>query len=41
MFKVTSGEKSLVFAKIKCNLGMVYSIFKEKDKALSEIDKAK
>ena len=41
MFKMTSGEKSLVCAKIKCNLAMVYAIFKEKDKALKEIDRAK
>lgn len=34
MFRVTSGEKSLVYARIKCNLGMVYAIFRQKDKAL-------
>lgn len=42
MFKMTSGEKSLVVAKIKCNLGMIYSIVanKNKEKALKSIDEA-
>jgi hypothetical protein len=42
MFKMTSGEKALVVAKIKCNLGMIYSIIKDKnkEKALRNIDEA-
>lgn len=28
-------------AKINCNLGMVYAIFGQKDRALQEIDKAR
>jgi hypothetical protein len=37
---MTSGEKALVVAKIKCNLGMIYSIIpqKDKEKALKNID---
>lgn len=38
MFKMTSGEKALVVAKIKCNLGMVYAVLENKDKALKNID---
>lgn len=41
MFKDTSGEKSIVCAKIKCNLAMVYSLFSEKKKALRSLDEAK
>ena len=39
---MTSGEKALVVAKIKCNLGMIYSIIpdKNKDKSLRYIDEA-
>lgn len=39
---MTSGEKALVVAKIKCNLGMIYSIITEKSKelALKNIDEA-
>lgn len=40
MFKMTSGEKALVVAKIKCNLGMVYAVLEDKDKALRNIDEA-
>jgi hypothetical protein len=42
MFTLTSGEKALVVAKIKCNLGMIYAIIpkKDKEKALKNIDEA-
>ena len=40
MFRMTSGEKALVVAKIKCNLGMVYAVLENKDRALKNIDEA-
>ena len=41
MFRTTTGEKSLKCAKISCNLGIIYSLFGEKEKGLKKIDEAR
>ena len=41
MFRKTSGDKSLLVAKIMCNLAMIYAIFQDRHRALDYVDKAK